>query len=277
MTQDHGFTLPGTNGRGMLLVHGLTGTPLEMRLLALGLNNAGFTVHGVQLAGHCGTMDDLLATRWQDWNESVQQAALRLGREVDHLFVGGLSMGAMLALKCAADLPQLIKGVGVYGVTFRYDGWAVPWLARLTFMLPLVKRLGFARERVFMETEPYGLMDERLRAQISAAMQGGDSSVAGLPGNPWHSLAELYLLSRVVRRQLHEVRQPCLIAHAVNDDIASLANARLVQQNVRGPVEMLLLENSYHMITIDKERRLLARKSAEFFSALGAAPAAAGS
>jgi carboxylesterase len=267
--------MPGTNGRGVLLVHGLTGTPLEMRMLAIGLNNAGFTVHGVQLAGHCGTLEDLLATRWQDWNASVSRAAEMLGREVDHLFVGGLSMGAMLALKCAADMPRLVRGVGVYGVTFRYDGWAVPWLARLTFMLPLVKRLGLARNKVFMETEPFGLMDERLRAQISAAMQGGDSSVAGLPGNPWHSLAELYLLSRVVRRQLHEVTQPCLVAHAVNDDISSLRNARLVQHGVRGPVEMLLLENSYHMITIDKERRLLARKSAEFFASIDAPAAAA--
>ena len=120
MIQDHGFLLPGTNRRGVLLVHGLTGTPLEMRLLALGLNNAGFTVQGVQLSGHCGTMDDLLATRWQDWNDSVQQAAQRLARDVDLLFVGGLSMGAMLALKCAADLPQIVRGVGVYGVTFKH-------------------------------------------------------------------------------------------------------------------------------------------------------------
>ena len=275
MTADHGFTLPGTNGRGVLLVHGLTGTPLEMRMLALGLNNAGFTVQGVQLAGHCGSLDDLLATRWQDWYASVCNAAESLAREVDRLFVGGLSMGAMLALKCAADMPRTVQGVGVYGATFRYDGWAVPWLARLTFLLPLVKRMGWARDKVFMETEPFGLMDERLRAQISAAMQGGDSSVAGLPGNPWHSLAELYLLSRVVRRQLPQVRQPCLVAHAVNDDISSLRNARLVQKKVRGPVEMLLLQNSYHMITIDRERRLLARRSAEFFASIGAAPGGA--
>jgi carboxylesterase len=265
--------MPGTNGRGVLLIHGLTGTPLEMRMLALGLNNAGFTVHGVQLAGHCGTMDDLLATRWQDWNDSVRTAAEKLAKDVDLLFVGGLSMGAMLALKCAADMPQQVHGVGVYGATFRYDGWAIPWLARLTFMLPLVKKLGFARDRVFMETEPYGLMDERLRAQISAAMQGGDSSVAGLPGNPWHSLAELFLLSRVVRRQLPEVTQPCLIAHAVNDDISSLKNAYLVMHGVSGPTETLFLENSYHMITIDKERRLLARRSAEFFASIDATAA----
>jgi carboxylesterase len=271
LIKDHSFHFPGHNGRGMLLIHGLTGTPLEMRILGRGLNNAGFTVHGVQLAGHCGTVAELVATRWQDWYGSVQRAAERLAREVDLLFVGGLSMGAMLALKYAADAPRRVAGVGVYGATFRYDGWAVPPLARLTFMLPLAKWLGICRDRMFMETEPYGLRDEGLRAQISAAMHSGDSSVAGLPGNPWYSLYELFLLSRIVRRQLPQVFAPCLIAHAVDDDLASLRNAELVAAAVSGPTELLLLKDSYHMITIDRERRLLARRSAQFFAAIGAA------
>jgi carboxylesterase len=271
LIQDHSFHFPGHNGRGVLLIHGLTGTPLEMRILGKGLNNAGFTVHGVQLAGHCGTIGDLLATRWQDWYGSVQRAADKLAQEVDLFFIGGLSMGAMLALKYAADAPQRVAGVGVYGVTFRYDGWAIPPLARLTFMLPLAKWLRICRYRMFMETEPYGLRDKGLRAQVSAAMRSGDSSVAGLPGNPWYSLYELFVLSRIVRRQLSQVTAPCLIAHAVDDDIASLKNARLVESSVSGPTALLLLNDSYHMITIDRERRLLARRSAEFFAAFGKA------
>lgn len=131
-----------------------------------------------------------------------------------------------------------------------------------------------------MEAPPYGLRDERLRAQVSAAMQGEDSSVAGLPGNPWHSLADLYLLSAQVRRQLHQVTAPCLVAHASEDDVASLRNAELVLRGVSGPSELLRLEDSYHMITIDKQRRLLAERSAQFFDAVagaGARPAAAAS
>jgi carboxylesterase len=241
---------------------------MEMRLLGKGLHAAGFTVAGVQLAGHCGSVRDLLATNWQDWYGSVVRAAEAIGREVDQLFVGGLSMGALLALKLAADQPQQVAGVGVYGATFRYDGWAIPPLARLTFMLPLLKRFGLGRSRMFLEQAPYGLRDEGLRAQISAAMLSGDSSAAGLPGNPWYSLAELYKLSGLVRRQLPEVTAPCLIAHATEDDIASLRNAELVQANVSGPTELLLLKNSYHMITIDRERRALAKHSARFFEAI---------
>jgi carboxylesterase len=261
------FFLEGDR-RGVLLIHGLTGTPMEMRLLGKGLNNAGYTVHGMQLAGHCGNVDDLLATGWRDWYASVERAADALLEKVDHLFVGGLSMGALLALKLAAERPTQVAGVGVYGATFRYDGWSIPWSARLSFLLPLAKKLGLGRDRAFLEQPPYGLRDERLRAQISAAMHSGDSTIAGLLGNPWHSLADLYQLAAAVRRQLPQVTSPCLVAHASEDDVASTRNAELVIDNVSGPTELLLLKNSYHMITIDKERRTLIERSARFFDAI---------
>ena len=58
--QDLSYFLPG-NKNGVLLIHGLTGTPNEMRILANGLHKAGFTVYAIQLAGHCGTEADLVA------------------------------------------------------------------------------------------------------------------------------------------------------------------------------------------------------------------------
>jgi carboxylesterase len=255
---------------GVLLIHGLTGTPTEMRLIGKGLQRAGLSVYGMQLAGHCGDVDDLTATGWRDWYASVEAAAERFRHEVDHLFVAGLSMGAILALKLAAEHPDWVRGVGVYGATFRYDGWAVPWYGRLSFLLPLIGRFGIGKKRMVHENEPYGLRDERLRAQISASMKSGDSTAAGLPGNPWPSLAQMYEMAAVVRKELPKVTAPCLIAHATEDDVASLENAYLVSRSVSGPVEMLLLENSYHMITIDNERRLLAQRSADFFAKIAA-------
>ncbi|MBB6366241.1 MULTISPECIES: alpha/beta fold hydrolase [unclassified Xanthomonas] len=260
---------------GVLLIHGLTGTPSEMRLLGKSLNREGFSVHGVQLAGHCGDEDDLLATSWRDWYASVEAAAARMRPQVDRLFVAGLSMGALLALRLAQERPQWVDGVGVLGATFRYDGWNIPKRARLAFLLPWFKRLGIGKRRMFLEEPPYGLRDERIRAQVSSAMLGGDSSAAGLPGNPWHALAEMYLLSRDVRRNLPKVVAPCLVAHAAEDDIADLRNARLVIANVSGPTELLLLHDSYHMITLDRERRVLGARLAQFFAALTAPQQAA--
>ena len=63
---------------GFLLIHGLGGTPMEMRFVAQGLARAGYTVHVPQLAGHCGTVDELKATGWQDWCATVEEEHDRL-------------------------------------------------------------------------------------------------------------------------------------------------------------------------------------------------------
>ncbi|MHB8447705.1 MAG: alpha/beta hydrolase [Rudaea sp.] len=263
------FHLPGGRN-GVLLIHGLTGTPTEMRFVAKGLNRNGFTVYGMQLAGHCGDEADLLATGRQDWYRSVVAAAEKLRGEVDHLFVAGLSMGALLALKLAADRPDMVDGLGLYGTTFVYDGWTIPWIGKLSFMLPLVVSLGFGRHQKFHECFPYGIKDERIRQRIAGSMLSGDSAAAGLPGNPWPSLAEFYRLSWRVRRLLSSVRTPCLVVHAKDDDVASLRNVRSVVRGVSGPVETVLLENSYHMITVDQERDLVIERTTRFFNAVAA-------
>ena len=68
------FFLPG-GPSGVLLIHGLTGTPNEKWRVGRDLNRAGHAVLGVQLAGHCGTEQDLLQTGWRDWYASVEKAA----------------------------------------------------------------------------------------------------------------------------------------------------------------------------------------------------------
>ncbi len=260
---------------GVLLIHGLTGTPNEMRLLGKGLHRAGFTVYGMQLAGHCGDEQDLLATDWQDWYRSVEEAAAKLMAKVDHFFVGGLSMGALLALKLAADQPNKVAGVGVYGPTFCYDGWSIPFYERhlflllrvfnLFFILRIFKALNLYKGKRFIEQPPYGLKDERLRATVSASMFSGDSASAGLAGNPYGSLAEMLFLASQVQRQLPQVQAPCLIMHALEDDIANISNSRLVEQRVSGATRFVTLDDSYHLITIDRERKEVVRQSVQMF------------
>jgi len=264
MIKQADFLLRGGRS-GVLLIHGLTGTPAEMRFVGKGLHRAGYTVYGMQLAGHCGSEADLLKTGWRDWRASVQAAADKLMQDVDHLFVAGLSMGAVLALQLAMDRPQHVAGLGLYGSTFFYDGWTIPKMARLSFMLPLVCGMGLFKDRRFMESFPYGIKDERVRSRIAGAMFDGQSEMAGLPGNPWPSLAEFHKLVWNVRPRLHKVRAPCLIMHSADDDIASVRNAQLIERRVSAPTETVLLTDSYHMITVDGQRAEVIARSAEFF------------
>lgn len=269
MITDVSFFFKGGRA-GVLFIHGLTGTPAEMQILGKGLHKAGFTVYGMQLAGHCGDEDDLLATNWHDWYDSVNRAADRLLQHVDTLFVGGLSMGAVLSLKLAADRPDDVKGVGVYGPTFSYDGWSIPrYIQKSVFLLKWFKTFGIFRKSVFIERPPYGLKDERIRKTVSESMLSGDSTKGGLAGNPLGSLAEMQELAKVTKAQLPMVKAPCLIMHSNDDDIANMeTNSGLVARSVSGPVKMIPLENSYHMITIDRDRKTVINESVAFFKAL---------
>lgn len=266
MIQDSSYLLPG-NRSGILLIHGLTGTPNEMRILAKGLNSAGFTLYSMQLAGHCGNEEDLCQTTWQDWYQSVKDGADLLAKQVDNLFVAGLSMGSLLALKLAADRPEQIKGVGVLAATFKYDGWSIPyWAKKSFFLLVLCKKLNLFQKKLFIEKPPYGLKDERIRATVSESMLSGDSASAGLAGNPLPALAEMQLLVKEVKKQLPQVICPCLIMHSGHDDIANIeTNARLVEKNVSGPTKFVTLNDSYHLITIDRERRDVINECNAFF------------
>lgn len=254
---------------GVLLVHGLAGSPADLRFVGRGLNRAGFTVYGLQLAGHGGGSAELLGTGWQDWMRSVREGAARMRREVDHLFVAGLSMGALLALRLAMERPQWVDGLGLYGSTFMLDGWNVPRSARLSVALPLLCGLGLFRQRAWTGSFPYGIKDEHVRRRIIGSPADGHA-VRGFT-TPWRALGEFQKLVRQVRPHLADVRTPCLIMHSADDDIASVRNARLIERRVNGQTETVLLNDSYHLITEDGERDKVIARSADFFTRVLAA------
>jgi carboxylesterase len=262
-TDNNGHFFPG--GRvGVMLVHGLTGTPKEMLSVAKRLNRYGFTVFCPVLAGHCGTEDDLLATRWQDWARSAESALLRFRERADVTFVGGLSAGAVLSLYLADRHPNLTRGVALYSITLKWDGWSIP---KLSFLLPLILRLPYFGKRYhFVEAFPYGLKNERLRRSVVAKMKSGDSSAAGHTHTPGVIVRELWRMIDAVTARFSSIRTPALIVHADDDDIAGIRkNALYAQKHLAGPTELLRLRDSYHMVTVDQERSLVADATARFF------------
>lgn len=261
---DVSFFLPGGKA-AVLLIHGLTGTPNEMRFVGKGLANSGFTVYGMQLAGHCSSEEALIATRWQDWYASVEAAYQRLVPEHEAIFVVGLCAGALLAMQLAADHPDTIKGMALYATTLWYDGWALP---RLHFLVPYVVRTPLSDFYRFVEVFPFGIKDERIRQRIVAGMLAGNSTEAGNLGMTGRSLREFLHLVRVVKKKMAGVTSPALVLHAREDDVASLGNAHYVFRHLGGPVKMVLLDDSYHLITVDQQRHDVIRHTVDFFRGL---------
>jgi carboxylesterase len=246
---------------GFLLIHGLGGTPMELRYVAQGLAHAGHTVHVPQLAGHCGTVEELKATGWTDWYASVEREHDQLNTRCDAVVVGGLSVGCILALHLAAVRPENVSGLALYAPSLWLDGWGVPWHAAL---FRFVTQKWCADLFPFAERHPWGIKDPRLRALVERAIKSGDSSRAGIAALPGRLMLEMRWLVQRVRGEIAAVRQPALIIHPREDDRASLRNLHYLQSRLGGLTETVVLNDSYHLVTLDRQRQVVVARTLEF-------------
>jgi carboxylesterase len=270
--QDRSGASPGAASPPVLLLHGLTGAPADLQVVTKHLRRSGYAVEAPMLPGHGVDEAGLLKTGWRDWLEAAEQNLLRLTADGAPAVVGGLSMGAVLALALAARHPDRVRGVLCFSATLRYDGWVVP---RSACFIPLLAHLPVLNRYRFKERPPYGIKDERLRAKMEEMLLSGALAEAGLPYMPARSLAQNLRLIRRVKRDLHLIAAPMLVVHAREDDITHIRNVEAMAASVKGPVTTLYLEDSYHLVTVDQERAQVARAAKAFLDGLhGAGPKA---
>jgi carboxylesterase len=250
---------------GILLIHGLGGSPSECASLARALGDAGHTVCSVHLAGHGQGEAALAASTADDWRESVRAAHAVLSRRCDRVLVAGLSMGAILALDLAQFRPKRVHGVVLLAPALRLDGWAMPRAARFAGSLPsrLVPATAMVTER-----HPYGIKDERIRGFVLAGMQ--NSSSGSVFSTPLRALIAFQALSDSVRQRLSDVAQPTLIIHPREDDMASLSNAQEIAAGISGLADMVVLNDSYHLVTLDRQRRVVQTRVTDFVARIAA-------
>lgn len=244
----------------VLLIHGLTGSPFEMGYLAKKLNKAGFTVKAPCLAGHGSNVKDLSITQWEDWYKTVTETFLELKRNYDSVFASGICMGALLALQLAADYGTEVSAVSLMSTTLFYDGWSLPWYK---FLLPLAYYPPIKYFYSYKESPPYGIKNERLREFYVNGMKKDSIAYDTIPSE---SLHELFKLSNAVQKVIPSIKAPALILHSSEDDLASSRNADYVEKHIGSKdVRKVLINNSYHMITIDNEKDTVVNETINFF------------
>jgi carboxylesterase len=270
-SQRYNFFLKGTDTL-VLLIHGITGTPSEMRYLGKTLNKAGFSVFCGTLPRHCSTLEELKKVTWREIADACKEDFLRLSKEYRQVFVGGLSMGAVMAVHLAYEFPSQVRGIIAFAPTFFYDGWA---LHKAKALMHLVWHIPFLRNMInIRESSPYGLKDGDLRQNIERFYKNAKASEFSkkvfLFGSPFFPLTCLYqhhLFVKSVKKELFSVKTPIIIFHAREDDMVSIANARYLLEHIgSADKRLVVLEDSYHMITIDREKDLVAQEVIKFLN-----------
>lgn len=260
--------LPGSimipGGRtGVLLIHSLGGTPVELRFVAQSLARLGYTVHCPLLPGLGANTDISGLSSWQDWYRGVETAHDALRETCDTVLVGGLSAGAMLALKLAADRPKDVEALMLFAPTIWPNGWAIP---RSLHLFKLVHDRFVARLFKFRQRAPYGIKDERIRNFMLDSFKGDNRALEDLFGRGGAMVLEFRRLVRAVKKQLGSVTQHTVIFHPREDDQSDLKNTMLLQRRLGGLVEVCVLDDSYHMVTLDRQRGYVVDRTVEFAS-----------
>ena len=256
---DHKIDLRGGN-HSVLLIHGLTGSPFEMKYLARKLNKAGFTVKGPCLEGHCTTLENLSKTNWKDWYRSVHGSFIESKKSSDTVSVVGLCMGALLSLHLAHEFGSEVTAISLISTTLFYDGWSLPWFK---FLLPIAYYVPFRYIYSYSETEPYGIKNKPLRDRIINLMKNDSIAYTKTPAASMH---ELFKLIREVKKELPAITTPALILHSREDDLTSTKNPNYVEEKIGSKiVRKIILDDSYHMMTIDNQKDRVAEETINFF------------
>ncbi|MFH0854987.1 MAG: alpha/beta fold hydrolase [Candidatus Omnitrophota bacterium] len=266
------FLMKGDNGKAVLLIHGITGTPSEMNYLGKSLHKAGFSVLCRTLPKHCGSLRELKSVTWQEIADFCIKDLEGLKKEYRDVSVGGLSMGALMSVHLAYKYPALVSKVVALAPTIFYDGWAVP---KHKILMDILWHVPFLRNSInIRESWPYGLKNELLRAGIerfyrNAKTIGNDEKAAifGSPFFPMSCLYQHHLFTKVVKKELSSVKTPILIMHAKDDDMTSSKNAQYMYNRIASSQKsLIMLDDSYHMITIDKQKHKVAEEVIKFIS-----------
>ncbi|NOZ87746.1 MAG: alpha/beta fold hydrolase [Deltaproteobacteria bacterium] len=239
----------GTGNQAVLLVHGLTGTPFEMRPLAEHLAEKGYFCRGMLLPGHGTTPKDLDKRKWSDWFravESEQQSLLE--KTGSPVFLAGISLGALLVMQLAAKRQERVSALAALSVPLKPSS-RILWIARLFKYSPLRPFLHLPRKN----RDDEALDDLRLKNPSYDVM-------------PSRALVELVDNISKVGAILPQVIAPALVAHGRLDPTALLEGGRLAFDKLgSGHKEWLVLDRSLHLITLDTEREMLFHKISDFF------------
>jgi carboxylesterase len=233
------FAHEGSDDIGVLLCHGFTSTPQTMRGWAEHLAEAGHTVRCPLLPGHGTRWQELNRTTWRDWYGAVEQALDELRDRCRSVFVFGLSMGGTLTLRLAEQHPDIagIVLVNPSVMTLRKEAKLLPVLSRVVPSL----------------------------AAIAGDIAKPEVVELAYPRLPLRGMASLQQLWSVVRADLGSVRQPLLLLRSAVDHVVEPENSAIVLNEVGSQdVTEVVLDDSYHVATLDHDAPRIFSDSVEF-------------
>jgi carboxylesterase len=224
---------------GVLVLHGFTGNPHSLRGLAEAFAAAGFTVDLPLLPGHGTTVEDMVDTGWADWSACAEERFGALADRCDRVLVAGLSMGGALTAWLATRHPDIAGIICINPVVVAPEGMHEAVTAMLDTGVEYMDGIG-------------------------SDIAEPDSVEIAYPQTPLRPLLTMFDAAADLSAGLESITCPVLIATSPQDHVVEPSNSDVLAAAVRGPVERVTLERSYHVATLDYDRHLVNERALAF-------------
>ena len=243
------------DSRGVLCLHGMTGTPFEIRTVGEALGASGYSVEVPLLAGHGGSLRDLAVTQWPDWLASAERAMDQVCRNVGGrpIAIVGFSMGGLLALRLARLYPERVAALVIMAAPLR--------------MRPFQTRGVRALCRLPVDFRSYPLVCiPKLKGSDVSDPEMRDANPS-LRAFPISAVTSLFQLMDTVRADLPNVRAPTLVIHGRQDHTVPMEDSLELTGSLGSEIiERLWLERSFHIVTLDVERSAVSSAISSFLA-----------
>jgi len=227
------FLLEGSN-ISVVLFHGLTATTAEVRLLGEYLHGQGYTVSAPLLPGHGTHPNALNRTKWQEWYEKAEEAFLEMRQRSARVFIGGESMGALLALLIASRYEQ------VSGIVLAAPALKIRKLKAAFVLQYFIAHL------------------DKHQAEDNLPWKGYNVY-------PVKSLVQLGILQNVVKEELPAVNQPLRVFIGGKDKSVPPESGKIIVERVSSQDKKLIcMEESPHVMLLAQERESIFAQTGAF-------------
>ena len=229
------------NSTGVLLIHGFTGSPYDMKPLGDFLSKNEYTLSIPLLRGHGTSPDDLIACKWYDWFTDVKETLFEMRKRCKKIIVVGLSTGATLALHLAAHYQ--VEGVAALA----------PALILKEKKIKLLPVASWFKKYQYKKDGP-DISDVNARRKAITYDK-----------TPLKTVKELLDLYAHLKMDLQDIYTPVLIIHSHQDHVVDLKGAEYIYQSISSADKHFLkLEKSFHVLTLDVEKEIVFREVEKF-------------
>jgi carboxylesterase len=239
MPHAHPFSAQGGSA-GALVVHGFTGNPGSMRGVAEAFAQAGFTVELPLLPGHGTSVDDMIATAWEDWSGAADAAYQDLAGRCEKVVVAGLSMGGTITAWLAARHPEI---------------------AGIVLVNPAIEPPAESFIEVIEGMRATGA--DRFEA-IGSDIAKPDTPEGAYDATPLAPMLSLFAAQADLAPRLGDIRCPTLLFTSTQDHVVPPPSSDFYAERAGGPVERVRLERSYHVATMDYDKDEIEQRAVEF-------------